>query len=127
MAVLKNVSVTQYFEEALRAKLDNDYQGGRYEVGKGGMYIPPPSPKLSKSIDEGVDSYKSGEAGRIDIMDIIAKCRKLKYSEEKINEELKKHGYDNVTSTRYYKPSFEANTRPIKSKGTKTAATIKQK
>lgn len=51
MAVLKNKSITHYFEEALRAKLDVDYKGGKYMVGHGGMYIPPPpssSPSPSK-------------------------------------------------------------------------------
>jgi hypothetical protein len=46
MAVLKNVSVTEYFEDALRRKIDADnleVGGQGYRVGQGGMYIPPPS------------------------------------------------------------------------------------
>lgn len=42
MAVLKNKSVTQYFEEALRQKLDEDSKDVKFPVGHGGMYIPPP-------------------------------------------------------------------------------------
>jgi hypothetical protein len=45
MAVLKGVSVTEYFEDALRRKIDADnLEAGRegYKVGHGGMYIPPP-------------------------------------------------------------------------------------
>ena len=45
MSVLKNVSVTEYFERALRKQIDEDNrEAGRqgYQVGHGGMYIPPP-------------------------------------------------------------------------------------
>jgi hypothetical protein len=51
MAVLKNVSVTEYFEDALRRKLDIDnLEIGRqgYQVGHGGMYIPPPPASQSQ-------------------------------------------------------------------------------
>jgi hypothetical protein len=45
MAVLKNVSLADYFEDALRRKIDADnLEAGRqgYKIGQGGMYIPPP-------------------------------------------------------------------------------------
>src|SRR5829696_4653395 len=44
MAVLKNVSLADYFEDALRRKIDADnLEAGRqgYKIGQGGMYIPP--------------------------------------------------------------------------------------
>jgi Protein of unknown function (DUF2795) len=49
MAVLKGVSVTEYFEDALRRKIDADNReaGKGYRVGQGGMYIPPP-PQLQQ-------------------------------------------------------------------------------
>lgn len=55
MAVLRNKSVTQYFEEALRAKLDIDSRDGKYPVGHGGMYIPPPpssSPRTTENQEQ---------------------------------------------------------------------------
>jgi hypothetical protein len=45
MAVLKGVSLAEYFEDALRRKIDADNkEAGKegYRVGQGGMYIPPP-------------------------------------------------------------------------------------
>jgi Protein of unknown function (DUF2795) len=57
MAVLKGVSLAEYFEDALRRKIDADNkEAGKegYRVGQGGMYIPPPpQPKIvAKEIKE---------------------------------------------------------------------------
>jgi hypothetical protein len=100
MAVLKNKSVTQYFEESLRQKLDEDSKNVKFPVGHGGVYIPPPpqqqtqtqidnkEAKFEETVKVLVDKYKVDEKPRlIETLEGIAK--KYKFDKLEVANYLK--------------------------------------